>query len=59
VFSYYINFLTHPKPANNNNNNNKTSDNPVASATMKNTGISLIAILLVLLASLTLVYRRK
>ncbi|KZX16358.1 hypothetical protein MBCUT_09100 [Methanobrevibacter cuticularis] len=44
---------------NDTNNTNKTSDNPVATATMKNTGIPIIAIILVLLTILGITIRRK
>ena len=50
-----------PEPENNTNNinTNNTIKNPVTSATMKETGIPVIAILLVFLASLGLLYRKQ
>lgn len=39
--------------------NNKSTNNPVGTATMKNTGMPIIAVLLILLASLGLVYRKQ
>ncbi|MBZ9570964.1 Ig-like domain repeat protein [Methanobrevibacter sp. TMH8] len=45
-----------PEP---NNTTNKTNNNPTTSATMKNTGMPIIAIILILLSSLTLVARKK
>ncbi|KZX14565.1 putative outer membrane protein pmp6 precursor [Methanobrevibacter cuticularis] len=44
---------------NNDTNNNKTNNNPVASATMKNTGMPIIAIILVLLTIFGISIRRK
>ncbi|WP_157082538.1 carboxypeptidase-like regulatory domain-containing protein, partial [Methanobrevibacter cuticularis] len=44
---------------NDTNNTNKTSDNPVAIATMKNTGIPIIAIILVLISVFGISIRRK
>ncbi|WP_169805336.1 beta strand repeat-containing protein [Methanobrevibacter cuticularis] len=44
---------------NDTNNTNKTSDNPVAIATMKNTGILIIAIILVLITIFGISIRRK
>ncbi|KZX17804.1 hypothetical protein MBCUT_00990 [Methanobrevibacter cuticularis] len=44
---------------NDTNNTNKTSDNPVATATMKNTGIPIIAIILVLISVFGISIRRK
>ncbi|WP_158082533.1 Ig-like domain-containing protein, partial [Methanobrevibacter arboriphilus] len=42
-----------------NNTENDTSDNPVAIATMKNTGIPIMPILVFLLSGLGLIYRKK
>ncbi|KZX16302.1 putative outer membrane protein pmp12 precursor [Methanobrevibacter cuticularis] len=44
---------------NNNNDTNKTNNNPVATATMKNTGMPIIAIILVLLTTIGISIRRK
>ncbi|KZX16182.1 putative outer membrane protein pmp6 precursor [Methanobrevibacter cuticularis] len=44
---------------NDTNNTNKTSDNPVANATMKNTGMPVITILLVVLTIFGIAIRRK
>ncbi|KZX16697.1 bacterial Ig-like domain protein [Methanobrevibacter cuticularis] len=44
---------------NDTNNTNKTSDNPVATATMKNTGIPIITIILVLISVFGITIRRK
>nr|WP_302578029.1 hypothetical protein [Methanobrevibacter arboriphilus] len=48
-----------PEPNNNNNNTDNSSNNPVANANMKETGIPIIAIILVLLTSLGLIYRKQ
>ncbi|OQD58976.1 adhesin-like protein [Methanobrevibacter arboriphilus JCM 13429 = DSM 1125] len=48
-----------PEPPEPNNNTNNTSNNPVANATMKETGMPIIIIILVLLASLGLIYRKQ
>ncbi|WP_169805421.1 beta strand repeat-containing protein [Methanobrevibacter cuticularis] len=44
---------------NDSNNTNKTNNNPVATATMKNTGIPIIAIILVLISVFGISIRRK
>ncbi|WP_169805343.1 beta strand repeat-containing protein [Methanobrevibacter cuticularis] len=44
---------------NDTNNPNKTSNNPVATATMKNTGMPIIAIILVLLTTIGISIRKK
>ncbi|MCC7561934.1 MAG: hypothetical protein KO253_03790 [Methanobrevibacter arboriphilus] len=48
-----------PEPPEPNNNTDNSSNNPVANATMKETGIPIIAIILVLLTSLGLIYRKQ
>jgi hypothetical protein len=61
--NYYSNpFSVEFEIQNNNNdtnNTNKTSDNPVASATMKNTGMPIIAIILLLLTMFGMVVSKK
>ncbi|WP_157082411.1 beta strand repeat-containing protein [Methanobrevibacter cuticularis] len=61
--NYYINPVSAEFEIQNNkndtNNTNKTSDNPVAIATMKNTGIPIIAIILVLISVFGISIRRK
>ncbi|KZX17108.1 bacterial Ig-like domain protein [Methanobrevibacter cuticularis] len=52
-------FETQNNNKNDTNNTNKTSDNPVATATMKNTGIPIIAIILVLITIFGISIRRK
>ncbi|KZX17009.1 hypothetical protein MBCUT_04120 [Methanobrevibacter cuticularis] len=44
---------------NDTNTTNKTNNNPVASATMKNTGIPIIAVILVLISMFGIILRRK
>ncbi|MBZ9570960.1 hypothetical protein KQY27_05315 [Methanobrevibacter sp. TMH8] len=51
--------ITMNKPNPNNNTDEKHAKNIITSASMKSTGIPLIAVLLVLLASLGLIVRRK
>ncbi len=48
-----------PEPPEPNNNADNSINNPVANATMKETGIPIIAIILVLLTSLGLIYRKQ
>ncbi|KZX15997.1 bacterial Ig-like domain protein [Methanobrevibacter cuticularis] len=64
VTSDNVNYNTNPVSVefeikNNNNDTNKTNNNPVASATMKNTGMPIIAIILVLLTIFGIGIRRK
>ncbi|KZX14502.1 hypothetical protein MBCUT_20740 [Methanobrevibacter cuticularis] len=56
-----VEFETQNKDNDNNdtNNTNKTNNNPVASATMKNTGMPIIAIILVLISMFGIILRRK
>jgi hypothetical protein len=50
---------THIDPVDPNDNNNQISNKPAASAAMKETGIPIIAILIILLSSLGLICRKK